>query len=124
DQYRKLPEGTYAEMGAPLSNLGLLLIYEGKPKEAEPFIREGLALRRKVLGDAHPDTAASFLRLADLFYAEGDYPGAEQAARESIAVFRRVLRQPAEGLFSSSPLMRLGLILNKTGRSAEGESYI
>jgi len=124
DQYRKLPEGTYAEMGAPLSNLGLLLIAEGKPKEAEPFIREGLALRRKVLGDAHPDTAASFLRVADLLYAEGDYTGAEKAARESIAVYGRALAHPTEGLFSSSPRMRLGLILNKTGRSREGETYI
>ncbi len=102
----------------------MLLITEGKPKEAEPFVREGLTLRRKVLGDAHPDTAASFLRVADLLYAEGDYTGAEQAAKESIAVFGRALAHPTEGLFSSSPLMRLGLIMNKTGRSREGESYL
>src|SRR5260370_34700996 len=81
-------------MGDTLVNRGWVLIGGGKPKEAEPFIREGLALRRKVLGDAHPDTAASFLRVADLLYAEGDYTGAEQAARESIAVYRRARPPP------------------------------
>src|SRR5260370_10557198 len=111
-------------MGDTLVNRGWVLIGGGKPKEAEPFIREGLALRRKVLGDAHPDTAASFLLVADLRYGEGDYTGAEKAARESIAVYGRALAHPTEGLFSSSPRMRLGLILNKTGPSREGETYI
>ena len=124
DEYRKLPEGTYVEMGAPLSNLGLQLISEGKAKEAEPFIREGLALRRKVLGDAHEDTAASFVRVSDLLYAEGDYQGAERAVREAIAVYHRALKQPTENISYSTAQKRLGLILNKTGRSSEGESYI
>src|SRR5260370_20303675 len=90
-------------MGDTLVNRGWVLIGGGKPKEAEPFIREGLALRRRVLGDAHPDTAASFLRVADLLYAEGDYTGAEQAARESIAVYRRGLRHPPPPRLSFSP---------------------
>ena len=53
DEYRKLPPGTYVEMATTLSNLGALLISKGRYTEAEPFVLEGLALRRKVLGDAH-----------------------------------------------------------------------
>ena len=102
------PKALTRKWERPCRTWACCLSQNGKPKEAEPFIREGLALRRKVLGDAHPDTAASFLRVADLLYAEGDYTGAEQAARESIAVYGRALAHPTEGIFSSSPLHEVG----------------
>jgi serine/threonine protein kinase len=124
DEYRKLPEGTYVEMAATLSNLGAVLIKKGNYSQAEPFVREGLELRRKMLGDAHPDTAMSLFRLSDLLYKEGDYPGAESAARESVEVFSRALTVPKDNIYFANPLLELGLILNKTGRSREAETYL
>ena len=124
DEYRKLPEGTYVEMAATLSNLGAVLIKKGNYSEAEPFVREGLQLRRKMLGDAHPDTAMSFFRLSDLLYKKGDYPGAELAAKESVQVFTRALAVPKDSIYFANPLMELGLILNKSGRFQEAESYL
>lgn len=124
DEYRKLPEGTYVEMAATLSNLGAVLIKKGNYSQAEPFVREGLAIRRKMLGDAHPDTAMSFFRLSDLLYKEGDYPGAESAARESVQVFNRALTAPKDSIYIANPLLELGLILNKTGRSREAETNL
>jgi serine/threonine protein kinase/tetratricopeptide (TPR) repeat protein len=124
DEYRKLPEGTYVEMAATLSNLGAVLIKKGNYSRAEPFVREGLELRRKMLGDAHPDTAMSFFRLSDLLYKEGDYPGAESAARESVQVFSRALTAPKDSVYFANPLLELGLILNKTGRSREAEASL
>lgn len=123
DEYHKLP-GSYVEMGATLSNLGAVLIKKGKYAEAEPFVREGLDLRRKLLGDAHPDTAMSLFRLSDLLYREGDYQGAESAARESVQVFNRALAEPAANLYFANPVMELGMILNKVGRSHEAEEYL
>jgi serine/threonine-protein kinase len=124
DEYRKLPEGTYVEMAATLSNLGAVLIKEGKYDEAEPVVREGLQLRRKLLGDSHPDTAMSFFRLSDLLYKKADYAGAESAARESIQVFSRAFAQPKDNAYFANPLLELGLILNKSGRSREAETYL
>jgi serine/threonine-protein kinase len=124
DEYRKLPEGTYVEMAATLSNLGAVLIKEGKLGEAEPFVREGLQLRQKLLGDSHPDTAMSFFRLSDLLYKKADYQGAESAARESAQVFSRAFAQPKDNVYFANPLLELGLILNKTGRSREAETYL
>ncbi|HYL84065.1 MAG TPA: serine/threonine-protein kinase [Candidatus Angelobacter sp.] len=124
DEYRKLPEGTYVEMAATLSNLGAVLIKEGKYDEAEPVVREGLQLRRKLLGDSHPDTAMSFFRLSDLLYKKADYPGAENAARESIQVFSRAFAQPKDNAYFANPLLELGLILNKSARSREAETYL
>ena len=124
EEYRKLPEGKYAEMGASLSNLGAVLIRENKYSEAEPFVREGLELRQKVLGNAHPDTAMSFFRLSDLLYREGKYPEAENAARESVAVFSRAFVDPKTNVFFANPLMELGLIFDKTSRFREAEGYL
>jgi tetratricopeptide (TPR) repeat protein len=64
DEYRKLPEGTNVEMAATLSNLGAVLIKKGNYSQAEPFVREDLELRWKMLGDVHPDTAMSLFRLS------------------------------------------------------------
>lgn len=124
EEYRKLPEGSYVEMGATLSNLGAILIRKGKYSEAEPFVREGLELRRNLLGNAHPDTAMSLFRLSDLLYRKGDYPGAETAARESVQVFNSASTTPANNPYFANPLMELGLIMNKTGRARDGEVYL
>jgi eukaryotic-like serine/threonine-protein kinase len=124
DEYRKLPEGTYVEMAASLSNLGAVLIKKGSYSQAEPFVREGLDLRRRMLGNAHPDTAMSLFRLSDLLYKQGDYQGAENAAKESVQVFNRALTRPKDNPYFANPLMELGMILNKIGRSREGEAYL
>jgi tetratricopeptide (TPR) repeat protein len=108
-------------MAVSLSNLGAVLIREGKYAEAGPFVREGLDLRRKVLGDNHPDTAMGWYRLSDLLYSEGDYRRAEQAARTSLEVFRRALAKPESNLSFASPLTELGMILNKSNRPQEAE---
>lgn len=123
DEYRRLPAGTYGEMGASLSNLGALLIGEGRFSEAKPFVRESLEVRRKVLGDSHPDTAMSWHRLSDLLYNKADYSGAESAAREAIAVYHRALPRPQDTLNYSTPLTELSMILNKLGRPREAETY-
>ena len=70
DECRGLPEGTPVEMAATLSNLGAVLIKKGSYAEAEPFVRKGLELRRKMLGDAHPDSAMSLFCLSDLHQAQ------------------------------------------------------
>jgi serine/threonine protein kinase len=124
DEYHKLPEGNYVEMGATLSNVGAILIRKGRYAEAEPFIRESLELRRKLLGNAHLDTAMSLFRLSDLLYRKGDYQNAESAARESVQVFNRALTTPKDSVYFANPLMELGLILDKTGRFRHAEGYL
>jgi len=42
DEYRRLPEGTYVEMAATLSNLGAVLIKKGSYSQAEPWTRKAL----------------------------------------------------------------------------------
>jgi serine/threonine protein kinase len=124
DEYHKLSEGNYVEMGATLSNVGAVLIRKGKYAEAEPFVRESLELRRKLLGNAHLDTAMSLFRLSDLLYRKSDYQNAENAARESVQVFNRALTTPKDSVYFANPLMELGLILDKTGHFRDAEAYL
>jgi tetratricopeptide (TPR) repeat protein len=77
-----------------------------------------------MLGNAHPDTAMSLFRLSDLLYKKGDYQDAESAARESVQVFSRALATPKDNVYFANPMMELGLILNKNGRSREAEAYL
>ena len=124
DEYHKLPEGAYGEMGATLGNLAAHLIAAGRYDEAEPFVRESLEVRQRVLGDAHPDTAMSWVRLSDLLYSKGDYQGAEKASRESLEVYRRALPRPQDALTFALPLTELGMILNKLDRPREAEASV
>jgi len=124
DEYRRLPAGAYAEMGVSLSNLGAMLINQGRYEEAEPFVREGLQVRQKVLGNSHPDTAGSWYRLSDLLYSEGDYKGAESACREALEVYKRALPRPQDTVNFATPLTELGMILNKMGRPREAEACV
>jgi tetratricopeptide (TPR) repeat protein len=66
----------------------------------------------------------SLFRLSDLLYKQGDYTGAESAARESVEVFNRAFSAPKNNVYLANPLMELGLILDKTGRPQSGETYL
>src|SRR5207244_11136458 len=115
---------TYVEMGTTLSNLGALLINKGKYTEADPFVLEGLELRRKVLGNAHTSTAGALFRLSDLRYRQGRYTEAEKAAQESIEIFKRALATPQDSTLFTNPVLEMGMILNKLDRLQEAETYL
>jgi len=49
-----------------LDRLGDVLLRQSQFDEAEPLLREALARRRRILGDAHASTADSMTHLATL----------------------------------------------------------
>ena len=55
---------------------------QGKYAEAEPLYQKALAIRRKVLGEDHPDTAASYNNVASNLNAQGKYAEAAAAVPE------------------------------------------
>jgi hypothetical protein len=59
--------------------------------QAEPLFRRALAIREKVLGPDHPDTAQSINNLALVLYAKGDYAGAEPLLRRALAIREKAL---------------------------------
>ena len=63
--------GSRGRATSPSQALGLLLLEQERPGEAEPLLRQALMARRAALGDAHPDTAALVRKLADAMEASG-----------------------------------------------------
>jgi tetratricopeptide (TPR) repeat protein len=96
----------HPDVASALHNLAGLLYTQGKYDEAEPLCQQSLAIRRrvcaihlvassrdhscKVLGEEHPDVAASLNNLAELLNAQGKYDDAEPLYRQSLAIDRKV----------------------------------
>ncbi len=74
-----------------MNNLAWALQGLGEFDEAEALYREALHMKRKLLGDAHPELAAGLNNLAFVLETRGDYRGAEKAYRESLEMNRKLL---------------------------------
>src|SRR5262249_16388347 len=76
------------------NNLALLLNSVGKYAEAEPLFRKALEIRRRALGEDHPDTAASYDGLAVLLQSVGKHAEAEPLHRQALEIYRPPLPHP------------------------------
>jgi tetratricopeptide (TPR) repeat protein len=72
-------------------NLAYNLHLQGRYKEAEPLLRQALAVREEVLGPRHPDTARSYNRMADNLEAQGRAREAEPLYRQALTTREEVL---------------------------------
>lgn len=96
-----------------LNNLGAVMRSQRRNAEAEPVLREALALRQAALGPDHPAVATTALNLAAVLRDAGQYAVAESLFRASLEVRRRTLgpRHPEV----ASSLVGLGLTLMAAG---------
>ena len=58
----------------------------GDYAKAEPLYRQALEIRKQVLGENHPDYAASLNNLAGLYQPMGDYAKAEPLCRQALEI--------------------------------------
>jgi hypothetical protein len=80
----------YAGLPA-LENQAMALVARGRYREAQPLLDRALAIRRKVLGEEHPDTATSYDNVAFNLNAQGKYVAAEEGHRKALGIYRKVL---------------------------------
>jgi tetratricopeptide (TPR) repeat protein len=79
-----------------LQNLASLYFIRGdqsKYREAEELIQQSLAIREKILGSGHPQTAKSLHHLALLYEAQARYAEAEQHYLRALAIREKILGQ-------------------------------
>lgn len=69
------------------ANLNWLSMYH----EAQPYLERALALRERLLGLQHPDTATSLDTLAGMFENQGDYPQSRKFYARALAIREQVL---------------------------------
>jgi tetratricopeptide (TPR) repeat protein len=82
--------GNLDEQAIILSQLGEIAQKQGKYEEAEPLLRQALAIQRSVLGDAHPDLTDTLSNLARLYRSTGNYTQAESLYQQALAIQRTV----------------------------------
>jgi tetratricopeptide (TPR) repeat protein len=99
-----------------------VLKYRRKYAEAEPLYRDALALRRKRLGETHPDVGEAWGNLAELLHAKGELAEAERAYRMALAIYRATL--PPGHIFISGSLMGAGAVLMDQGHATEAEPLL
>ncbi|KAL8296023.1 hypothetical protein RB600_001489 [Gaeumannomyces tritici] len=79
------------EAAALLSRISDYLYDRGRWREKEPVDERAYGLRKRVLGDKHPDTIGSMAELATTYYKQGRYDEAEKISVEVLALRRDVL---------------------------------
>jgi tetratricopeptide (TPR) repeat protein len=67
------------------------LLGMGRYQESRPLLEKVLAIRRKVLGDDHPDTAQTWNLIGFSLNAQGRYVEAEAGYRQALAIRRKAL---------------------------------
>ncbi len=95
------------------NEVGDFLILNARYKGAEPLLRRALAIREKVLGPEHPDTAITLGNLSTLYYRKGDYKGAEPLYRRALAIREKVLGP--EHPMTARSLDGLAVLLHQIG---------
>ena len=76
-------------------------------------------MRRKLLGDGHPDVGVSLYSLAVLLYLKGEYAEAEKMERQAIDTYLKSLQPDHLRIFRSRS--HLGACLVKLRRYREAE---
>jgi tetratricopeptide (TPR) repeat protein len=76
---------------ATLHEAGWILLKEGKFGQAKFLFEHALTIRRKFLGDEHPDTTESLNDMGSLFFKMGDYAAAKPYFEQALAIRRKVL---------------------------------
>jgi tetratricopeptide (TPR) repeat protein len=102
--------------------MGVLLYRQGKLAEAEPYYRDALEKRRRVLGEEHPNTLDSISNMGVLLGSQGKLAEAEPYCRDALEKRRRVLGEDHwETLIS---INTMGALLQDQVKLAEAEPYL
>jgi CHAT domain-containing protein/tetratricopeptide (TPR) repeat protein len=93
----------------------------GNLAAARPYLEQALGIRRRVLGDDHADTAASFNDLGNLLRVMGSLAAARPYFEQALEIHRRVFGDIHPNTATS--LNNLGVLQDDMGDLAAGRSY-
>ncbi|MBP6786322.1 MAG: tetratricopeptide repeat protein, partial [Candidatus Promineofilum sp.] len=103
------------------TNLGFYLKMSGDLPAARPYLERSLAIRERVLGPEHPDTAASLNNLGYLLQAMGDLPAARPYYERALAIRERALGP--EHPDTAQSLNNMGALLRAMGDLPAARPY-
>ena len=89
--YRKAYPADHPEIAIVLNVMGFGLTMARDYGQANRYLQEGLAMRRRLFNDKSPEIASSLMMLAVLRVAEGKYPEALELAQSARGIFTAAL---------------------------------
>ena len=108
------------EFTGSLNGLALLYDSQGRYNDAEPLYLQSLDIRKRQLGNDHPDVAQSLNNLAQLYYSQGQYNDAEPLYLQSLDIKKRQLGNDYPDVATS--LNNLALLYESQGKYLEAEN--
>ena len=105
-----------------LSQLGAYCYGRALYREAEPYLREAMAIDERCLGSSHPDLARRLSHLAGLLHVTGRLSEAETLYRRALAIDEEAGDPDDPNL--SRDLSNLAGVLGATNRLVEAESLV
>lgn len=82
--------GETQETASTMSNLGVMLAQSDRVEEGGDLIRRALDIRRRVLGDEHPDTSLNINNMGMVYFVSGRFDEAETYLQEALEINRRI----------------------------------
>jgi tetratricopeptide (TPR) repeat protein len=102
--------------------LGRCLYKTAAYEEARPYLERALDIRKKVLGEDHPDTAMALNNLANLLSDQSSYEEAQPLYERALAIRKKVLGE--EHSLTAASLNNLALLLSDQGSYEEARPYL
>jgi len=81
----------YPDFADALNDLGLMLYDKGDYDQSVRLLQESLAMKRRLVGDKHPEVAAIMGNIASVLLDKGDLAGAETTLRQVLTMQRELL---------------------------------
>lgn len=107
------------DIAGPKQYLANLLRIEGDYAKAEPLLRQALAIREKIQGTKHIETAKTLNDLAVLIHAKGDYKDAMPYYERSIGIHKELLGSHDQQ--TATAMLTLANLYEAVGNYAEAE---
>jgi tetratricopeptide (TPR) repeat protein len=102
-----------------LNNIGAIYRTSGDYKKSLVFTEQAVELRKRLLGEEHPDVASSFNNLAFLYYSMGNYTQALPLYQRALAIQQKTLGKEHPSVAIS--LNNLAQLYQAQGRYMEAE---
>jgi tetratricopeptide (TPR) repeat protein len=112
--------GLEEDLATSLNNLAVLYESQGRYNQAEPLLEQALELKKRLLGEDHPDVATTLNNLAGLYESQGRYNQAEPLLEQALQLTKRQLGEDHPDLVATS-LNNLAGLYYSQGRYDEAE---
>jgi serine/threonine protein kinase/Flp pilus assembly protein TadD len=110
------------DTASALSNLGILLLLQGRFDEAETYLLENVEIVRRLAGDRHPELAKALENLGNVYYRKQEFDRTLELLGEVMEMRREVLGDDDPAV--ARTLNNMGMVYNAAGQPKKAEAAL